>query len=616
MENDYIPNPTELKPGTTLNGDTYVIECKLGEGGFGITYKAIQKRLNRAVCIKEYFLSGRCARKTLSNTVVPNPTDSNLYNKYRESFAREALTLAELRHPGIVEVLDVFDENGTSYMVMTFIEGQSLQSIVEQRGPLPYAEAVNYIAQVADAVSYIHKRHILHRDIKPENIMITADYRAILIDFGSAREFEHDKTQAHTSLLTHGYAPSEQYTTTSRKGAYTDIYALGATFYFILTGRIPLAAAARITEQMPEPAQFNPQIPPAANRTIMKAMQLQPQARYQNVEDFMLELQNQTPAQKPSTQKLKRNNKWLLWLLVVLAILSILTAVIAVVVSKDDGGKGVSRSKDEFKTEIKDEFREQEKEPEPNPEPPQELETVKTFTVNGVSFHMRLVEGGTFTMGARTDEEISLAYKQEMPSHRVRLDSYYIGETEVTQELWRAVMGSEPSRNGGWEYEYGRGDDYPAYRVSYEECKEFIRRLNSATGRSFRLPTEAEWEFAARGGNKSVNYLYSGSDNIYSVAWIKENSDGHAHPVAQKSSNELGLYDMSGNVYEWCNDWYGDYTSDFQDNPQGSYSHTFRVHRGGSWMYGSRYCRNCYRSRFSADTEKQQYLYIGLRLAL
>lgn len=282
----------ELQPGTMLNAGKYIIEKKIGEGGFGITYKAVQTGLYRPVCIKEYFLAGRCVRNTQARTVHLQGITNEMYEKYRQSFVKEAQTVASLHHPNIVEVIDIFDENNTSYMVMSFIEGRSLQDMVDAGGPLSYPDAVNYMAQVTSAVAYIHERNILHRDIKPENIMVTADYKAILIDFGSAREFEQDKTQMHTSMLTHGYAPPEQYTANSRKGSYTDIYALGATLYFILTAKVPLEAAARLTEELVEPKKLNPSIPPEVNQTIMKAMKLKTEERYQVVQDFMNDLKN------------------------------------------------------------------------------------------------------------------------------------------------------------------------------------------------------------------------------------------------------------------------------------------------------------------------------------
>lgn len=296
MDIDGTKNFPDLRSGTGLNGGKYIIEKKIGEGGFGIAYRAMQTGLNRVVCIKEYFPAGSCVRDTYAKTIHLQGMDEEKFERYRKAFVKEAQTLAALHHPGIVEVIDIFDENNTSYMVMPFVEGRSLQSIVETNGPLTYPEAVNYIGQVANAVGYIHDRHILHRDIKPDNIMITADYKAVLIDFGSAREFEEDKTQAHTSMLTHGYAPTEQYTRNSRKGAYTDIYAIGATLYFILTGKVPMEAAARITETMPEPKELNPDLPDEANRTIMKAMQLKSQNRHQSIGEFMDDLRNVKPS--------------------------------------------------------------------------------------------------------------------------------------------------------------------------------------------------------------------------------------------------------------------------------------------------------------------------------
>lgn len=339
MKENESPNFKELQPGTALNGGKYIIEKKIGEGGFGITYKAMQTGLNRAVCIKEYFLAGRCVRNTYARTVQLQGVGEDVFEKYRQAFVKEAQTLASLRHPNIVEVIDIFDENNTSYMVMPFIEGRSLQSIVENNGPLPYPEAVNYIAQITNAVGYIHERHILHRDIKPENIMITADYKAILIDFGSAREFEQDKTQRHTSMLTHGYAPPEQYTANSRKGSYTDIYALGASLYFILTGQVPIEAAARSIEELPEPKSLNSKIPDEANRTIMKAMQLKVTDRYQTVQEFMDDLKNVhhdvPPKEKKSKKEKKEKNskqrtiikRWLL--LGVLAVVIVTAGIIA-----------------------------------------------------------------------------------------------------------------------------------------------------------------------------------------------------------------------------------------------------------------------------------------------
>ena len=238
----------------------------------------------------------------------------------------------------------------------------------------------------------------------------------------------------------------------------------------------------------------------------------------------------------------------------------------------------------------------------------------KTFTVNGVSFNMIYVQGGTFQMGSDDSE----AFSWEQPVHSVTLSDYYIGETEVTQELWEAVMGTaiEQQRKKAeeyWGYEcdlYGVGSTYPMYYISWEECQEFIKKLNRITGKNFRLPTEAQWEYAARGGNKSRGYKYAGSDTIGEVAWYYDNAcdgvgssspDFGTHRVGTKSANELGLYDMSGNVLEWCSDWYGDYSSSLQTNPTGPTTGSCRVLRGGCWNYDAQYCRVANRDNDSPD---------------
>lgn len=228
----------------------------------------------------------------------------------------------------------------------------------------------------------------------------------------------------------------------------------------------------------------------------------------------------------------------------------------------------------------------------------------KTFTVGNVSFTMIRVDGGTFQMGA-TSEQGSDAWDDEKPAHQVTLSPYYIGETEVTQELWQAVMGSNPSNFKGMQL--------PVEKVSWNDCQEFVRKLNQQTGQNFRLPTEAEWEYAARGGNKSRSYKYSGSNSLGDVAWYDTNSGSKTHEVKTKLANELGLYDMSGNVWEWVQDWKGDYSSSAQTNPKGPSSGSNRVSRGGSWGNIAGYCRVSIRDY---DSPGNRHSFLGLRLAL
>ena len=218
--------------------------------------------------------------------------------------------------------------------------------------------------------------------------------------------------------------------------------------------------------------------------------------------------------------------------------------------------------------------------------------------LNKLINNMVYVSGGTFIMGG--DES-----SDQTPTHSVTLNSYYICKYEVTQALWRAVMGSNPSKF--------KGDNLPVEQVSWNDCQTFINRLNNYTGRNFRLPTEAEWEFAARGGNYSRHYKYSGSNYISDVAWYCDNSGNRTHPVGTKQANELGLYDMSGNVWEWCSDWYGSYSSYSQSNPTGATSGFGRVERGGNWCGLARYCCSSHRSYYAPGNSFDD---LGLRLVL
>ena len=223
---------------------------------------------------------------------------------------------------------------------------------------------------------------------------------------------------------------------------------------------------------------------------------------------------------------------------------------------------------------------------------------------DGISIDMVRVGAGTFIMGATP--EMKEPFDWEKPTHQVTLtNDYYIGKYEVTQALWQAVMGNNPSDF--------KGDNLPVEQVCWDDCQDFISKLNRITGKTFRLPTEAEWEYAARGGNKSRGYQYSGSNNLSDVAWYKDNSGSKTHAVGTKQANELGIYDMSGNVYEWCQDWFGKYSSSSQVNPTGANSGSDRVNRGGSWGSNARGCRSSFRDRNTPGIRSRN---LGLRLVL
>lgn len=234
----------------------------------------------------------------------------------------------------------------------------------------------------------------------------------------------------------------------------------------------------------------------------------------------------------------------------------------------------------------------------------------RMYTVNGVSFNMIFVEGGTFMMGCTSDQDTDCS-SDELPIHKVSLTDYYIGETEVTQALWNAVMDKNPSH-------FKKGPNYPVENINFDDCLLFVRKLNSLLASQignlhFSIQTEAQWEYAARGGHKENKCKYSGSELPYNIAWYADNSEETTHPVAQKKPNVLGIYDMSGNVCEWCRDFYGEYEHRKQKNPTGPNSGRQRVIRGGGWNSDANICRVSARSVRSSN---YFYSYCGLRIVL
>ena len=233
----------------------------------------------------------------------------------------------------------------------------------------------------------------------------------------------------------------------------------------------------------------------------------------------------------------------------------------------------------------------------------------------GLNLHMVYVKGGSFEMGA-TPEQGNDAYADEFPVHTVTLDDFFIGKYEITQWQWMMLMGAEFARlvvEDSSNTIDGVGANYPTYYVSWERAELFCQRLSAVTGRTYRLPTEAEWEYAARGGQHKDGTKYSGDNDSKKVAWRFLNSDGVVHPVGQKKPNGLGLYDMSGNVWEWCSDWYSPnyYSVSPTHNPKGPETGAFRVKRGGSWRFKQNSCRVSRRFANLSDIKRDV---VGLRV--
>ncbi len=268
--------------------------------------------------------------------------------------------------------------------------------------------------------------------------------------------------------------------------------------------------------------------------------------------------------------------------------------------STDSDNDGIIDSKDHCPTQYGDISNYGCPKTAPPPTPPATADTY-TEDPNGLGIVMQKIKGGTFTMGSPDTE----AGSDEKPTHRVTLDDFYMGKYEVTQAQWQSVMGNNPSNF--------KGSNLPVENVSWDDIQVFLKKLKQKTGKEYRLPTEAQWEYAARGGNKSKGYTYAGSNNLNEVAWYDDNSGSKTHAVGQKKPNELGIYDMSGNVWEWCRDWYADdyYSKSPSSNPENTTTATYRVLRGGSWNFNARSCRSAYRSR---NTPSNRYNNNGFRL--
>lgn len=579
---DVLPVGSVLRSGKR----EYRVEAVLGKGGFGITYKVSameqvgQIPVRVEFAMKEFFMDG-CLRDA-SGKVSTADTKGEAADGLKD-FISEARRLNSLcgQCRNIVPVDEVFEANGTACYVMEFLDGGSLADYVKKHGALSVGAAKKILKPVADAVAFLHSNRITHLDIKPGNIMFRSNGDPVLIDFGLAKHYDrrgNATTTVRTLAYSAGFSPAEQYVGLKQFSPQSDVYALAATFANMLTGKTP-PEAIDLEFSLND---WSVCLPEEVRPAVVHAMAYSRKDRTLSVRDFVKELYGNEPSvvEKPVSQPAaeptvesktevigegkKSTKKW--W---IIAACVAVAAVVGIVCASAPQLVAVEGS--------------------------------QTFTVNGVKFTMVPVEGGTFTMGV-TSEQGGYAGDK---AHQVTLSDYYIGQTEVTQALWKAVMGSNPS--------FFKGDNLPVEQVSWDDCQVFIQKLNQLTGKQFRLSTEAEWEYAARGGRKSRGYKYAGGNNIGSVAWYYDNNSGNrTHTVATKQANELGVYDMSGNVWEWCSDRYGDYRSSSQSDPQGSSSGYFRVYRGGGCYDFARYCRVSIRF---LDTPDLRDNYLGLRLS-
>ncbi len=563
----------QMLPTGTVLGDRYRIVRYLASGGFGNTYVAEHTLLGVQVAVKEFFMRGTNHRSANGTTVeVSNELNTAVFKAQLEKFRREAKRIFLLHNDHIIHVTDLFDANGTAYYVMDFVNGTSLAEQTRQH-PLPEQEVCDVALQMLDALETIHAAGLYHLDIKPGNIMRDSSGHCTLIDFGASKQLsagEGGTLSSSTMAYTPGYAPLEQVQQQSNNiGPWTDFFALGATIYKLVTGYPPPMVEADDIEPNGRRFSYPATVSAHLRHAISTMMNPARRRRPQNVVEVRALLK---------ALYLKTDNE-------------------ETIVSSDHGITGETTvGETEMQKDVRELINEMER-------------TRGSSTVNPILqnliHNMVKVEGGTFKMGEQYSWLGGIGEDNE--EHQVTLSSFSIGRAPVTQREWQAVMGNNPS--------HFKGDDLPVESVSWDDCQEFIRKLNKMTHMDFRLPTEAEWEFAARGGNKSKNYKYSGSNNIDTVAWYNGNSDGKTHSICQKKPNELGLYDMSGNIWEWCQDWYDKnyYDNSPKINPCNNKKASRRVYRGGGWYSDVSSCRIAYRNSFTPTI--RNYI-LGFRLAL
>ena len=729
---EQVVNGRPLPKGQKIRPDD-VVRPVLGQGGFGITYLAsyLHKDQNNVFknyyAIKEFFLKEHCWRDEGSTVMRYSPAaKENVENGLKE-FKAEGERLYRIcrGNRNIVNVNETFECNGTAYYAMEYIEGGSLRDVVRSQGSaLGEGVALSYIRPICEAVQYIHENFgLLHCDIKPDNIMLRLDADGqprvpVLIDFGISIHFNKkgEATTTHSSIgVSPGYSPQEQYQgldvimetrEKARKDGLAnlpllpyeiDVYALGATLYYLVTGKDPDVASFSLESQLDKRLQ-TAGVSDRMRTVITSAMRQNPMSRTSTVKGFLQGFEERYSL--PQGFILRGPNRSYQIMTGLMEEGSFFLRYEAVEYTKPQNVSGGittksqqyhiyecydktlhHRNRDESvgisersTTTAFEAFHGLMGEKTGLEAPGEQVDAhgvmaCEYFMANGTEYfvvrhgykppvdnfftklfasvgglfgskklttekvisskidtqsmptiplvigrlidNMVYVEGGTFTMGATKEQPQNFVDECEKPVHQVTLSSYYIGKYEVTQEEWEAVMGSNPS--------YFKGPKRPVENVSWEDCQEFIRKLNLMTRQTFRLPTEAEWEFAARGGTGCRGTMYAGGSDIDSVAWYDviwykmgaDSPDG-THPVGQKLPNELGLYDMSGNVLEWCNDWYGEYSSNPQTNPQGPSSGSGRVCRGGAWFDPYFLCRV---SRRACGKPSRREYGLGLRLA-
>jgi formylglycine-generating enzyme required for sulfatase activity len=551
------------QPDQPLDNGRFIVQKFIARGGYGATYSAIELSTNKLVVIK-----------TLNLELQSKPN----FPQQQVKFVNEGLRLAQCSHSHVVKVHELIQEDGLWGMVMEYIDGQDLGSYVSEHGQLPEDEALHYITQVGQALEYVHSKGFLHRDVKPNNILLRAATKeAVLIDFGLTREYSIGQLGSMTNAKTDGYAPIEQYERKGEFAPYTDVYALAATLYSLLTQEIPFPANFRKTGiPLPPPKQFNDKISDRVNDAILAGMALEPSGRPQTVREWLELLTPFIERVAPSPIEEKSSQQSLEPI--------IPSSSSDEIVTPEPQKPVISTKKFEFEyaklTVIKSGFFGREKTNKITRHRGQ-AEFFAENLVNGVVLEMVKIPGGTFMMGSPEHEEDG--EEIERPQHQVTISSFFMGKFAITQEQYTAIMGNNPSAFSGAKR--------PVEQVSWHDAVNFCTKISQKTGKNYRLPSEAEWEYACRAG--TVTSFHFGETSTtgllscngrYAPAIEAEPSELTMN-VGSFPANQFGLFDMHGNVWEWCQDyWHENYKgAPSNGDARLNISKPYRLVRGGSW---------------------------------
>ena len=569
----------QLKPGDFLNDGRFRLLEILGRGGFSTVFKAYDKKTRRLVAVKILH------------------THHSQDRSRRERFFRGARKMGDLQHQGIVQVLEArAEDSGYHYFVMELVEGGDLRAAV-RKGEISETSGLEILRQVAEALDFAHQRDVVHRDVKPANILLSAEGNAKLTDFDLVRALDTTGgTQTGSMLGTFLYMAPEAMERAKEAGSRADIYSLAMTAAYVLTGKELPSSVLRSPEAFFEGMDA----PPEVKESLRRSAAWEPETRHGSAlelwEALAEGMMSSSPASSPASPP-------------ALASASPEADETAPDESLDSAAWAHETGRDAYGPWA-------------------------TLEVDGVTERFRWIQPGTFPMGSPESE--AGRENREGPVHTVELtEGFWLAESPCTQALWQAVMGDNPSRF--------QSRERPVEQVSWHDCQKFLKRLNGRLpGLDLRLPSEAEWEYACRAGTQTATWRGDleilGARNaaaLDAIAWYGGNSgvdfelsngEGsedwpekqHPHTkagtrsVAQRAANPWGLYDMLGNVWEWCRDGLRGYEAEAVKDPEGPSGGAERVVRGGSGFSVGRYVRAAYRD---ADEPGNRYFGLGFRLS-